>query len=118
MEKTIRWEQFTAVELRVGTIVQAEAFPEARQPAYRLWVDLGEAGIKKSSAQITGRYALEALVGQQVICVTNFPPKQIGPWRSEVLVTGFEDEEKNIDAGPAAGKGAQRPTAAVSKKVA
>ncbi|WP_066837991.1 tRNA-binding protein [Rufibacter ruber] len=96
MENTITWQQFEAVDLRVGTIVQAEPFPEARKPAYKLWVDLGELGIKKSSAQITKRYQLEELVGQQVICVTNFPPKQIGPWRSEILVTGFEDEEKNI----------------------
>ncbi|WP_207430046.1 tRNA-binding protein [Sabulibacter ruber] len=96
MENTITWEQFTAVDLRTGTIVQAEEFPEARKPAYKLWVDLGELGIKKSSAQITKRYTLEELVGKQVICVTNFPAKQIGPWRSEVLVTGFEDEEGNI----------------------
>jgi tRNA-binding protein len=93
MEKVITWQQFTAVELRVGTIVEAMPFPEARKPAYKLKVDLGEIGIKKSSAQITQRYAAQELVGQQVICVTNFPPKQIGPWLSEVLVTGFEDEE-------------------------
>ncbi|MBC3542356.1 tRNA-binding protein [Rufibacter sediminis] len=96
MENLITWEQFTAVELRVGTIVRAEAFPEARKPAYKLWVDLGELGIKKSSAQITRRYSLEEVVGRQVICVTNFPKKQIGPWLSEVLVTGFEDEAGNI----------------------
>ncbi|MFC6999791.1 tRNA-binding protein [Rufibacter roseus] len=96
MEQTISWEQFMQVELRSGTIIKAEEFPEARKPAYKLWVDLGELGIKKSSAQITKRYTLEEVVGQQVICVTNFPVKQIGPWRSEVLVTGFEDEEKNI----------------------
>ncbi|MFB9864963.1 tRNA-binding protein [Rufibacter immobilis] len=96
MDKTITWEQFTAVDLRVGTIVQAEPFPEARKPAYKLWVDVGELGIKKSSAQITKRYTAEELVGQQVLCVTNFPAKQIGPWMSEVLVTGFEDEDGNI----------------------
>ncbi|WP_181306422.1 tRNA-binding protein [Rufibacter sp. XAAS-G3-1] len=96
MENKITWEQFTAVELRAGTVVRAEAFPEARKPAYKLWVDLGELGIKKSSAQITCRYTLEEVVGQQVICVTNFPAKQIGPWLSEILVTGFEDEEGNI----------------------
>ncbi|WP_210489093.1 tRNA-binding protein [Rufibacter aurantiacus] len=96
MENNITWEQFMAVDLRVGTIVQAEAFPQARKPAYKLWVDLGELGIKKSSAQITKRYTLEEVVGKQVICVTNFPKKQIGPWLSEVLVTGFEDEEGHI----------------------
>ncbi|AKQ45686.1 tRNA-binding protein [Rufibacter radiotolerans] len=96
MENIITWDQFTAVDLRAGTILQAEPFPEARKPAYKLWVDLGELGIKKSSAQITQRYTLEELIGKQVICVTNFGPKQIGPWRSEVLVTGFEDEEGNI----------------------
>ncbi|GAB2537910.1 tRNA-binding protein [Rufibacter soli] len=96
MENIISWDQFTAVDLRVGTIIQAEPFPEARKPAYKLWVDLGDLGIKKSSAQITHRYALEELIGRQVLCVANFAPKQIGPWRSEVLVTGFEDEEGNI----------------------
>jgi tRNA-binding protein len=96
MENLITWAQFEAVDLRVGTIVQAEAFPEARKPAYKLWVDLGEMGIKKSSAQITQNYTLDELPGRQVICVTNFPAKQIGPWRSEVLVTGFEDENGHI----------------------
>ncbi|QHL86204.1 tRNA-binding protein [Nibribacter ruber] len=96
MQEHITWDQFMAVELRVGTIVQAEPFPEARKPAYKLWVDLGELGVKKSSAQITHHYTLEELVGRQVLCVTNFPTKQIGPWRSEVLVTGFEDAEKKI----------------------
>lgn len=90
MRDTITWEQFEAVEIRVGTIVEAEKFPEARQPAYKLEVDLGsEIGVKKSSARITDLYAPEDLVGRQVIAVTNFPPKQIGPVRSEVLVCGF-----------------------------
>lgn len=90
----ISWQDFQRVELRVGTVVRAEVFEEARRPAYKLWVDLGESlGVKKSSAQITARYHADELVGTQVLCVVNFAPKQIGPMMSEVLVTGFYEEE-------------------------
>jgi len=86
----IDWSDFEKVELRVGTVVSAETFPEARKPAYILHVDFGDTvGIRKSSAQITDLYTTDELVGKQVIAVVNFPPKQIGPLRSECLVTGF-----------------------------
>ena len=94
---TLTWDQFSAVELRVGTIIEAQPFPEARHPAYILHVDFGsELGIKKSSAQITDLYQPEDLIGKQVIAVTNFPPKQIGPLMSECLVTGFYQEGKAV----------------------
>ena len=90
--ETISWADFAKVELRVGTIVEAQDFPEARNPAYILVVDFGpEIGLKKSSVQITTLYRKEDLPGRQVLGVVNFPPKQIGPHRSECLVTGFAD---------------------------
>ena len=93
---TITWGDFERVELRVGTIVAVEEFPEARKPAWKLTVDFGEFGLKRSSAQITVHYRKEDLLGRQVLGVLNFPPKQIGPFRSEVLVTGFADEQGAI----------------------
>ena len=91
--KQIDWNEFEQVELRVGTIIVVEDFPEARKPAYKLTVDFGdEIGIKKSSAQITDLYTKEELLNKQVIGVVNFPPKQIGSFISECLITGFANE--------------------------
>ncbi|HII39579.1 TPA: tRNA-binding protein [Candidatus Micrarchaeota archaeon] len=85
----VSWQDFENIGLRVGTIIRAEDFPKAMKPAYKLWIDMGELGLKQSSAQLTALYDKEELVGKQVICVTNFPPKQVADFISEVLTTGF-----------------------------
>ena len=91
---TISWSDFTKVQLCVGTVVAVDDFPEARKPAWKLRVDFGpEIGERKSSAQITDLYTAEELVGKQVVAVVNFPPKQIGPFMSECLVTGFHRDD-------------------------
>ncbi|MCH2450488.1 MAG: tRNA-binding protein [Gracilimonas sp.] len=95
--KEITWNEFEQVELRVGTITEVNEFPEAHKPAYKLTVDFGEKiGVKRSSAQITELYKPDELMGKQVIAVVNFPPKQIGPFMSECLITGFPDEQERV----------------------
>ena len=93
----ITFDDFLKVDIRVGQIVKAEPYPEARKPAYKLWVDLGPViGQKKSSAQITANYTLEELVGKKILAVVNFPPRQIGKFMSEILVLGVPDEHNEV----------------------
>jgi tRNA-binding protein len=95
--QTIEWADFEKVHMRVGRVKRAEPFPEARKPAIKLWIDFGpELGVKKSSAQITVHYTPNELIGTMVIAVTNFPPRQIGPFMSEVLVLGLPDPDGAI----------------------
>lgn len=97
MSELIGYDEFFKVDIRAGTVIDARQFPEARKPAMILMIDFGpEIGVRKSSAQITVHYTPDALVGQQVLAVVNFPPRQIGPLRSEVLTLGFEDEGGDI----------------------
>lgn len=95
--KQISWIEFEQVELRVGTIIDVQDFPEARKPAFKLQIDFGSAiGMRWSSAQITKHYTRETLIGRQIVAVVNFPEKQIGPFMSQCLVTGFADEHGDI----------------------
>jgi tRNA-binding protein len=92
----VTWAEFEKVDMRVGVVVDAKDFPEARRPAYRLWIDFGPLGVKRSSAQITTYYRPDELIGRRVIAVVNFPPKRLGHFVSEVLVLGAYDEAGEV----------------------
>ncbi|ALM21543.1 tRNA-binding protein [Nonlabens sp. MIC269] len=92
----LTWSEFEKVDMRVGTIIDAQPFPEVRNPAYKLYIDFGDLGVKKTSAQITNRYELQELIGKQVIAVVNFPPKQIANFMSECLVLGVVGVDKDV----------------------
>lgn len=94
--ETVSWEDFEKIELRVGTIISVDDFPEAKKPAYKLSIDFGDFGIKKSSARIVDLYTKEQLLGKQVVCVINFLKKKIGPFESDVLTTGFYREDGKV----------------------
>lgn len=97
MSDTITFDDFLNVDIRVGTVTDAQPFPEARKPAFKLWIDFGDdIGVKKTSAQITAHYTPETLIGRQVMAVVNFPPRQIGPFMSEVLTLGVTDPDGEV----------------------
>lgn len=97
---TITWADFEKVLIAVGTVTRVEPFPEARKPAYKIWADFGPYGEKKTSAQVTALYRPEELLGRQIVGVINFPPKQVGPFRSEFLLTGFPTEQGVVITTP------------------
>lgn len=92
----VSWADFEKIDIRAGVVTDAQPFPEARRPAYRLWIDFGPLGVKRASAQITAYYRPAELVGRPVVAVVNFPPKQVGPFVSEVLVLGVYDEAGQV----------------------
>ena len=97
MSDTISFDEFLKIDIRAGRVIDAQPFPEARKPAYKLWIDFGPGiGVKKTSAQITELYTAESLIGRQVMAVVNFPPRQIGPFMSEVLTLGVSDAEGHV----------------------